>query len=165
MFITVCILCALDVWLDVWRDRILWVPGPGVVGPFFLGGFQDGEDGAEGLGSRELGAHPAVAGGGAQEVLELAHAHGEVADGVTDLLALLEGDNRITLVDAHEMRMGLPKDSVGASVDLSELDTALCKGNSLSSEPSCSNDRRQVSNTYRSNDQKHGWSYPFTALS
>jgi len=95
----------------------------------------------------------------------LAHAHGEVTDGVTDLLAVLEGDNRITLVDAHEMWMGLPEDSVGASVDLSELDTALSKGNSLSSEPSCSNDRHQVSNTYRSNDEKSSWSDPFTALS
>ena len=54
MFIAVCILCALDVWLDVWRYRVLWVPGPGVVGEFFLGGFQDGEDGAEGLWACEL---------------------------------------------------------------------------------------------------------------
>ena len=143
----------------------LAAPGPGAVGPFFLGGFQDGEDGVEGLGSRELGAQPAVAGEDTQEAFELAHAQGEVADGVTDLLAVLEGDDRITLVDAYEMWMGLPEDSVGASVDLSKFDTSLSKGNSLSSDPSCSNDRHQVSNTYRSNDEKRGWFYPFTALS
>ena len=30
------------------------IPGPGAVGQFFLGGFQDGEDGAEGLWACEL---------------------------------------------------------------------------------------------------------------
>lgn len=54
---------------------------------------------------------------------------GEVVDGVTDLLAVFEGDDRITLVDAHEMWMGLPGDSVSASVDLSEFNTALSQEN------------------------------------
>ena len=45
----------------------LAAPGPGAIGPFFLGGFQDGEDGAEGLWSLELGPEPAVGGEGVQE--------------------------------------------------------------------------------------------------
>ena len=61
------------------------IPGPGAVSQFFLGGYQDGEDGAEGLGSRELGAQPGTSGEGAQEALELAHTQGKVADGVAGL--------------------------------------------------------------------------------
>ena len=70
------------------------IPGPGAAGPFFLGGFQDSEDGAEGLGSREFGAHPAVAGEGGQEALELAHAHREVTHGVSQLVMVHRDDWR-----------------------------------------------------------------------
>ena len=63
----------------------LAAPGPGAVGPFFLGGFQDGEDGVECFGSRELGAQPAIGGESVQEAFELAHVQGQVADGVAGL--------------------------------------------------------------------------------
>lgn len=100
-------------------------PGPGVVGPFFLGGFQDCEDGAEGLWSRELGAQSAVAGEGAQEAFELAHAQGQVADGVTGLSMILENDDGVGLTDSNETRVLLPWNLVAVSVGLSQLDAAL----------------------------------------
>ena len=134
MFIAVCILCALDVWLDVWRYRVLWVPGPGVVGEFFLGGFQDGEDGAEGIGSRELGAELAVGGEGVQEALELTEGQRKEADRILQFSSLLEGNHNDTLLESRQPRVCPPGNGVSMTVKLSELGAIPVYSDSLQRE-------------------------------
>lgn len=42
---------------------------------------------------------------------------------------ILENDDGVSLVDAHEMWMGLPGESVSVPVDVSEVNTALSQDN------------------------------------
>ena len=73
-------------------------PGPEAVGEFVGGGFQDGQDGAQGLGFGEVGAQSCVGGEGAQEAVELAQRQWEEGDGVVDFPVLGEGDDGVALV-------------------------------------------------------------------
>ena len=100
----------------------LAAPGPGAVGPFFLSGFQDGEDGIEGLWSRELGAELAVGGEGVQEALELTEGQRKETDRILQLSSLPKGNHNDTLLKSRQPRVCPPGDGVSMTVELSELD-------------------------------------------
>ena len=55
----------------------------------------------------------------------MAHAHGEIADGVVNLLAVLEDDDSVGLADSDETRVCLPWNLVAVSVGLNQGDAAL----------------------------------------
>lgn len=100
------------------------IPGPGV-GEFFLGGFQNGEDAVEGFGAGELVAESCAGGEGFEEAFELAHAHGEVADGVVQVFLAFEGNDGVSLTDLFEVRMSLPRNHVSVPIDPGQFESIL----------------------------------------